>query len=162
MRRDGTMAILLLVGWWSVAAVPTAAQMGEGYGGGGDGDRASAGLADQLTTARTHAMNAARSDILRIARWHLGHVINCLEGARGPNYDRSNTNPCQGQGNGILPDLEAAEHSNGEGTQAALALAREADRLALETMALADLAPIKAGAEKVANLLSTALSTVRY
>jgi hypothetical protein len=156
------MAILLLVGWWSVAPAPTAAQMGGGYGGGGDYDRPSAGLADQLTTARTHAMNAARSDILRDARWHLGHVINCLEGARGPNYDRSNANPCQGQGNGILPDLEAAGRSGGAGAAKSLALAREADQLALETLALADLAPIKAGARKVANLLSTAFSAVQY
>lgn len=132
----------------------------QGYGD-YDYDRpSSAGLTAQLQTARTHATNAARSDVLRDAKWHLGHVVNCLEGARGRNYDRQNSNPCQGQGNGILPDLEAATRSGQRGAMQALDLARDADQTALATIALTDLAQIKGGASKVADLLGRALALV--
>lgn len=143
------VAVGILVTW----TTPGAAQY--------DYDRpSSAGLTSQLQTARTHATNAARSEVLRDARWHLGHVVNCLEGARGPNYDRQNSNPCQGQGNGILPDLEAAVRSGQRGAMQALSLARDADRTAFDTIGMSDLTQVKSGASKAADLLGRALSAI--
>jgi hypothetical protein len=86
----------------------------------------------------------------------MGHVVNCMEGARGKHYDVNNMNPCQGQGTGIIPDLEAAG-SGQTGATSALGTVRKADDLALETLKLADLAQVKAGASKVAAMLSQAL-----
>jgi hypothetical protein len=38
---------------------------------------------------------------------HLHHVVNCLVGPNDPMFDKAAGNPCQGQGNGILPDIKA-------------------------------------------------------
>jgi len=113
-----------------------------------------------VKTAQTHAANAARSEATRDALWHLGHVVNCLEGARGKNYDAKNINPCQGQGNGIIPDLESAVPGSQMNISSALDTARKADQLALETLKLSDLAQIKAGASRVADMLGQVLKTI--
>src|SRR5438552_6596883 len=128
------------------------------------------GIRDDLVTgvqtcalpisARTHATNAARSETLRDSLWHLGHVVNCLEGKGGKNYDANNLNPCQGQGGGILPDLQAAARNYQMGASTALDLSRKAEQLAMDTLKLTDLAQVKGGASKVADMLGEALKTI--
>lgn len=154
-RFMGVMMTLMLT---LLAGSATLAQ----YGGGGYdyGPRVGKGVADQLQTARTHATFSARSEVMRDVLWHLGHVVNCLEGSRGKNYDAKNDNPCQGQGSGIIPDLESAARGTQTGAAKALDVAREANRIALEALKLTDLPRAKAGASKVADLLGDALRAV--
>ncbi|MDQ7821091.1 MAG: hypothetical protein RB150_11150 [Armatimonadota bacterium] len=148
------LASAALVIWAGTAAVAQ-------YGGGGYGyEQAPAGLTSQVKTAQAHATNSARSEALRDARWHLSHVVNCLEGPRGKNYDAQAGNPCQGQGNGILPDLDAAVRAYQMGASTALDAARRADELAVETLKSNDLGQVKTGAGRVADLLGQALKAL--
>jgi hypothetical protein len=64
-------------------------------------------LADELKTAITHAGFAEKYDSMNEVNLHLHHVVNCLVGANDPMFDKAAGNPCQGQGNGILPDIKA-------------------------------------------------------
>lgn len=148
----GIAAAVVLMMLWSAA---TYAQYGYDYP-----SSPGSGLAEQLRTARTHATYAAQSEILRGVREHLGHVVNCLEGPRGKNFDAKNDNPCQGQGSGVIPDLESAVRSGQTGASRALEAAREADKLAVETLAVSDLARAKTAASRVANVLGEALRAV--
>jgi hypothetical protein len=141
--------------WIAVVVMALASQsavFAQGYGG--QYGQPAAGLVAAFKTAQVHATNAARAETLRDSLWHLGHVVNCMEGARGTHYDASNANPCQGQGTGIIPDLEAM--SGQMGAPSALDAVRKADALALETLKLTDLAQVKAGAAKVATMLTQA------
>jgi hypothetical protein len=65
------------------------------------------GMAEELKTAITHAGFAAEYDTMKEVSTHLHHVVNCLVGEGDPLYDKAAGNPCQGQGNGILPDIRA-------------------------------------------------------
>ena len=61
---------------------------------------------NSLKTAVTHSGFAASYTAVAEVEQHLHHVVNCLEGANGKNYNKDAGNPCMGQGNGILPDLK--------------------------------------------------------
>lgn len=150
------MAVVLVI----VAVFAGQMVFAQGYGGGGYDKPGGAGTIDALKTARTHATNASRAETLRDSLWHLGHVVNCLEGKNGKNYDANNLNPCQGQGGGILPDLQAAARSYQMGASSALDQARRAEQLAMETLKLTDLAQVKSGAAKVADMLGEALKAL--
>src|SRR5256712_12509946 len=60
----------------------------------------------ELGTALTHAGFAAQYDAVAEVELHLHHVVNCLEGPAGKNYNMGAGNVCQGQGNGIFADLK--------------------------------------------------------
>ena len=155
VRFSGVVLVLVL------ALVATPVILAQ-YGGGGDygyEQTTPAGVVEQIRTARTHATYSAGSEVLRGVLEHLGHVVNCLEGPRGKNYDAKNDNPCQGQGAGVIPDLESAGRSTMTTTKA-LDAARDADKIAVETLKLTDLARAKTAASKVADLLSEALRAV--
>jgi hypothetical protein len=64
-------------------------------------------LADEMKTAIAHAGFAEKYDSMNEVSLHLHHVVNCLVGANDPMFDKAAGNPCQGQGNGILPDIKA-------------------------------------------------------
>jgi len=113
----------------------------------------SAGISEQLKTAQSHATFASQSETIAGVRQHLAHVVNCLQGPRGASFIAREDNPCQGQGNGIIPDLTA----RGASVAKVLATAREANTTALDTLKLSALAQAKAGATKLATLLGTAL-----
>jgi hypothetical protein len=136
----------------------------QGYGsGGGDydyGTPASGSIVPQLRTARTHAINAAGSEALGGAIDHLAHVVNCMEGARGANYDSRTLNPCQGQGNGLIPDLQTDSGRGRTEATKALDFVRQADKLAVDTLKVTDLARVKTAATRVADLLGEALKAV--
>ena len=153
------MERMRLVVWIGVVVMSLAShgavfaqEYGQGYGY--EYGKPPSGLVEALKTAQVHAANAARAETMRDSLWHLGHVVNCMEGSRGKNYDANNANPCQGQGTGIIPDLEAM--GGQAGASSALDTVRKADTLALETLKLKDLAQVKAGAAKVATMLTQA------
>lgn len=158
-----------LTRWLAVVVVVAAAAFGlqiafaQGYGGGGGygyDQPGGTGTIDALKTARTHSTNAARSETLRDSLWHLGHVVNCLEGKNGKNYDTNNLNPCQGQGGGILPDLRAAARNYQTGASSALDQAQKAEQVAMDTLKMTDLAQVKSGAGNVADMLGGALKAL--
>jgi len=68
----------------------------------------SAGSPDaELRTAMAHAGFAAKADALDGVTLHLRHVLNCVVGPQDRQFNAGAGNPCQGQGNGALPDLKA-------------------------------------------------------
>src|SRR2546426_6517242 len=70
----------------------------------------------QLQTAMFHAGELAqRGNVAATSLMHLQHVMNCLEGSGGKNYRAAVGNPCQGQGNGAMIDLKAAEQAGAMG-----------------------------------------------
>jgi hypothetical protein len=63
----------------------------------------------ELKTATAHAGFSAKYEALKEVTMHLRHTLNCLVGPQDKLFDASAGNPCQGQGNGYLPDLKAAK-----------------------------------------------------
>src|SRR5690606_37863349 len=59
-------------------------------------------LAEQLSTAITHAGFSASAEDLAMASRHLGHVLNCLAGEGGEGFNADWGHPCGGQGAGIM------------------------------------------------------------
>lgn len=119
------------------------------------------GIIAQLTTARTHANYAFGSEAIRSVREHLGHTVNCLEGTKGKNYDSYNDNPCEGQGDGIIPGLTAEKNRGASAAAKALILAEEADKVAVSGLQLADLGKAKDAAKKTMQLLDDAAKALR-
>lgn len=79
--------------------------------------------AKEVNTAHAHALMAQNSTTVPAAHTHLHHVINCLVGPDGSDYDAAAGTPCKGQGDGALKD--AANDSALEGKlKVALADAR--------------------------------------
>ncbi len=103
----------------------------------------------QLKTAVTHAGFAAGGDSMSYVTQHLGHVLNCIAGARGKNFNQSWGHVCQGQGNGILADLKTAS-----GGADFILVADAADSLAVAGVKSKNLGEIKMAAKGVAVLLS--------
>ena len=63
-----------------------------------------ADLSAELSTAATHAGLAAKAGDIMGVHMHMHHAVNCLEGAKGADYDASNANPCAKSGDGALVD----------------------------------------------------------
>ena len=63
----------------------------------------------ELNTAVTHAGFAAKYETMKEVALHLHHALNCLVGPQDKLFDAAAGNPCQGQGNGYLPDQKAAK-----------------------------------------------------
>ena len=99
----------LLTGCLSAAALTAAIAAGApGAGTGMDASSAGgAANADQeISTALQHAGMSAGSSTLADVHMHLHHVLNCLEGPSGQDYDASAEDPCKGQGNGAINDVK--------------------------------------------------------
>ena len=62
--------------------------------------------AAEMKTAEAHAGYAAKAEALTGATLHLHHVLNCMVGPQDKRFDPAAGNPCQGEGNGALPDLK--------------------------------------------------------
>ena len=60
--------------------------------------------AKEIATAGTHAGLAAKATDMKMTQMHLHHVVNCLVGPKGKGFDATPGNPCNGQGNGAIPD----------------------------------------------------------
>jgi hypothetical protein len=55
-------------------------------------------MEDPYHTAIRHAEFAVQAKDLEMIQMHLHHVLNCLEGKTGKDFDASYGNPCNGQG----------------------------------------------------------------
>jgi len=64
------------------------------------------GMAAELKTAIAHAGFAEKAGTMKEVSLHLHHVVNCLVGPDDKMFDNTTGNPCQGQGNGIMPDIK--------------------------------------------------------
>jgi len=58
----------------------------------------------EIANARMHAGLAAQGSSVAMVHTHLHHAINCLVGPGGNGFDPKALNPCQGDGNGAIPD----------------------------------------------------------
>ena len=68
-----------------------------------------AGAKQEFATAIDHSGYAAKADSLDKVHLHLHHVINCIEGPDGADFDASAGDPCKGQGNGLLNDMDSSK-----------------------------------------------------
>ncbi len=66
--------------------------------------RASTNLRAEVRVAAIHAGLAVEMHVLSLTQLHLHHVINCLVGPNGRQFDPRAGNPCHGLGNGAIPD----------------------------------------------------------
>lgn len=75
-----------------------------------------------FATAQKHAGLAVASKTLPDVTMHLHHVLNCLEGPSGPNFDPKPGDPCGGKGG--LDALPAGSADRAQ-AQKAIDLAKE-------------------------------------
>ena len=161
MRRlTGSVLVIGLVLWTATAS------LAQGYGGGSDyptpppSTAPTAGtdgkVVAQLRTGIEHARNAAGSGTMASAVSHLGHVLNCIEGTRGRNFNASWGHVCQGQGDGILTDIKGVKNA------ADLMLVLEsADQLAASGVKARELGAVQSAARGVGALLQIVLDGTR-
>ena len=72
----------------------------------------------ELQPAIFHAGELAqRGTAVAASKLHLQHVINCLEGPTGANFKAAAGYPCEGQGQGIIPDLKAQVAAKVQGAE---------------------------------------------
>lgn len=105
-------------------------------------------LAEQLTTAITHAGFSASAEDLAMASRHLGHVLNCIAGEGGEGFNADWGHPCGGQGAGIMNDL--ASHPQAADLRG---LVSHAQQLAADGVTQESLTAVQAAAAGVAALL---------
>jgi hypothetical protein len=110
----------------------------------------------ELKTAITHAGFAGGGDALGSVQQHLGHTLNCIEGTKGRNFNQSWGHVCQGQGNGILVDLKAAQGGAGF-----MLVAGQADSLALAGVKSKDLAEARNAAKGLGALLTVVADNLK-
>jgi hypothetical protein len=71
------------------------------------------GEAEEIAIARMHAgLAAAEYADLHSLHGHLMSVVNCLIGPSGSGFYIRQGNPCDGKGNGAIPDATSAEQKN--------------------------------------------------
>lgn len=105
-------------------------------------------LAEQLSTAITHAGFSASAEDLAMASRHLGHVLNCIAGEGGEGFNADWGHPCGGQGAGIMNDL--AGHPQAADLQLLVANAHD---LATQGVTQESLTAVQAAAAGVGGLL---------
>lgn len=98
----------------------------------------------QIGTASKHAGFAAASTDIKDVQKHMHHVMNCLVGPNGQGFDQAAGNPCNGQGQGAIP--ETTDAATKTKLESALTLTKQA-------VATTDMAAAKKGASDVAALL---------
>lgn len=112
----------------------------------------------ELETAIFHSGELAqRGTAIAGVRLHLQHVINCLQGPNGANFVAAVGYPCQGMGNGIIPDLEAA---SGSGVAKALQYSRIALTLSLQAVGFTDVNAAQPWAKVISGQLTIALNAL--
>ena len=146
MRLTGLMLVVGLVAMASASAALGADMM--------------AAAKTELGTALTHAGFAAQYDAVAEVELHLHHVVNCLEGSAGKNYNMGAGNVCQGQGNGIFADLK----DSGMAGAHALPYAEIADQVAnwgLQQTMSKDLGRAKAAAAAAKAVIQLAMDNFK-
>src|ERR1700733_818775 len=61
--------------------------------------QAAADVKAEITAAATHANLAAKAGTVDMVHTHLHHVLNCLVGPKGKDFDGKAANPCAKLGN---------------------------------------------------------------
>ncbi len=116
----------------------------------------------ELKTAIFHAGELAqRGEVLATSQLHVQHVVNCLEGPTGKNFKVAAGHVCQGQGNGIIPDLQKAVASGVKGAAAAMRYANAAYMLALDALKMNDVNAVQPWAKVIASNLQQALNALQ-
>ena len=64
--------------------------------------------AKEISVAAEQATAAATAADIKTIRAHLHETINCLVGPNGDWFDAKQPNPCQGLGNGAIPETTDA------------------------------------------------------
>ncbi|HSN17431.1 MAG TPA: hypothetical protein VLV87_04405 [Gammaproteobacteria bacterium] len=72
----------------------------------------------EVDQAAMHAEHAYQAGEVPELHDHLHHVINCLEGTHGPDFDAHTENPCAHMGKGALNDVPADSDAHRELAQA--------------------------------------------
>ena len=115
----------------------------------------------QLRTTIFHAGELAqRGTALSGALTHIQHTINCLEGTQGPDFRAAAGHVCQGQGNGIIPDLKAATAAGSAGAEKALKFANIALNLSLQAIKSTDVNEAQPWALVISRQLTEALNAL--
>lgn len=115
----------------------------------------------QLTTAIFHSGELAqRGSAVAASKTHLQHTMNCLEGTKGPNFNAAPGHPCQGQGNGVIPDLQAAQATGVAGAERSLKFVNAAHTLILTAMQSNDVNLVQPYAIVISNQLKQALAAL--
>ncbi|MEI9887464.1 MAG: hypothetical protein WDN08_13375 [Rhizomicrobium sp.] len=100
-----------------------------------------ADAAGEIVTAATHADLASKAGNLAGTKIHLHHVLNCLVGPGGADFDPTNINPCVNAGSGAIPDTaDAAKKAKLEAAAATVRAGLAADDLAVAQKDAADAA----------------------
>ena len=102
----------------------------------------------QAKVASAHAGFASGGSSMAYVKEHLGHVLACIEGAKGKNVNPSWMNPCSGQGNGVLNDLRASKNG-----AAWMPVAQAADCLTVAGFKSTNLVQAKNAAKGVSQLM---------
>ena len=63
-------------------------------------------VSKQMGTASAHAGMALGAADLKLAHTHLHHVVNCLVGPSGKEFDAQEEDPCKGMGQGAIVDAK--------------------------------------------------------
>ena len=115
------------------------------------------GIKDGLKTAVLHSSDLAQGDgAAGAVKLQLQRTINCLEGPSGMHFRPAVGDPCQGQGHGIIPDLQAAASHGIPGAEKALKDATVAWSLATRAAAMTDVNEAQPWARVVAKYLQMA------
>ena len=116
----------------------------------------------QLQTAFFHANELAqKAPTIAGVLQHVQHVVNCLEGSAGKNFNPAAGYPCQGQGNGIIPDLKAAADAGDQAAVRALRFANVADKLAVNVLTFTEVDAAQPQKKVVANNAQLALNALK-
>ena len=115
----------------------------------------------ELQTAIFHSSELAqRGSAVAGAKLHVQHVINCLEGPNGANVKAEAGFPCQGMGNGIIPDLKDMVAAKVPGAAEALKQANLGETLAVQAIAKNDVNEVQPWAKVVSDHLKSALAAL--
>lgn len=115
----------------------------------------------QLQTAVFHAGELAqRGDAVAASKTHLQHVMNCLVGASGMNFVAAVGYPCQGMGNGVVGDLQAAVAANVAGADRASRYVSVAYNLIQTALKSNDVNEVQPYAKVIAGQLKLALDSL--
>ncbi len=115
------------------------------------------GIKDGLKTAVLHSSAPAQGEGAGAAvKLQLQQTINCLEGPAGLHFRPAVGDLCQGQGHGIIPDLQVAASQGIPGAEKALKDVTVAWSLATRAVAMTDVNEAQPWALVVAKYLRMA------
>ena len=64
-------------------------------------------VSQEISTALDHAQMAANGQDVKTVHEHMQHVVNCLVGPQGPEFNSTAEDPCKGMGNGAMNDVDS-------------------------------------------------------